>query len=115
MSTTWLSKASNIYLATSQSNVGGQLTLARPLAAAAAHRASSESGCRGAQRARHVQKPSRHSGPGTDAWRTVQALRRTLMVIAGGFCRGDDVVFVLHEANVSSGGMATRIELPQFL
>src|ERR1043166_7820390 len=30
-------------------------------------------------------------------------------------CRGDDVVFVLHEANVSSGGMATRIELPQFL
>jgi hypothetical protein len=30
-------------------------------------------------------------------------------------CRGEDVVFVLHEANVSSGGMATRIELPQFL
>jgi hypothetical protein len=30
-------------------------------------------------------------------------------------CRGDDVVFVLHEANVSSGGMGTRMELPQFL
>jgi hypothetical protein len=30
-------------------------------------------------------------------------------------CRGEDAVFVLHEANVPSGGMATRIELTHFL
>jgi hypothetical protein len=30
-------------------------------------------------------------------------------------CRGEDAVFVLHEANVPSGGMSTRIELTQFL
>jgi hypothetical protein len=29
-------------------------------------------------------------------------------------CRGEDAVFVLHEANVPSG-MSTRIELTQFL
>jgi hypothetical protein len=30
-------------------------------------------------------------------------------------CRAEDGVFVLHEANVPSGGMTTRIELTQFL
>ena len=30
-------------------------------------------------------------------------------------CRDDERVFVLHKANVSSGGMATKIELGDFL
>ena len=30
-------------------------------------------------------------------------------------CRGEDAVFVLHEANVQSGGTVTKIEISQFL